>query len=141
MRKARPLSAYTPIGDLLVNLDHYWRHQMPPDERGCVAWSAGHHAQGYPMMGGFRDGRRIMTLTHRITAMLKFGRALEPKEFVVHTCSNTNCLNPDHIILGDYYTRNAVMIANGRAPDRTGPRGPYKPRKKKNDLQEPTAQI
>ena len=67
-------------------------------------------------------GQRIMTVAHRITARLKFG-SLDSKNFVVHTCSNPLCQNPDHIIIGDASKRNQVMTANGRAPTNRN-RGP-----------------
>ena len=134
MKRGRKPNGYTPVGDLLVNLSVYWNNQMPADANGCIPWSGGRHRQGYPMMGAFRGERRIMTVTHRITAMLKLGRALTSDEFVIHTCSNANCLNPDHLIVGDTYKKSAVMIANGR--QNTGPRaGQYQRRIAKQNRQ------
>ena len=111
-------AAYTLVGDLLVNLEYYWRHiDTTPDANGCQNWHGPTHRQGYSMMGGIRtsDNKRIMTVTHRITAMLKFKRALTHDDFVIHTCSNVACQNPDHLILGDYRKKSEIMIRNGRA--------------------------
>jgi uncharacterized protein (UPF0179 family) len=33
---------------------------------------------------------------------------------VIHTCSNTNCCNPDHLIIGDRHDIHRVMQKNQR---------------------------
>jgi hypothetical protein len=128
MKKGRPISEYTRIGDVYVYMPDYWARQLPATESGCIPWSGAHHPQGYPMMNIIREGERKMGTVHRITAMLKEGRALLPNEAVVHTCSRADCLNPDHLIIGDLYTRNRIMAENGRSPEYLG-RGRIKKRK------------
>ena len=105
---------YTRVGDLRVNLDYYSSNIDQQGPNDCWLWTGPKHRQGYGMMGAFRDDdRRIMTVAHRITARLKFGN-LTSKQYIVHSCSNPLCQNPDHIILGNASIRNRVMIANGR---------------------------
>ena len=124
MRGRPKMNSYTPIGDLFINLDYYWSRQTPADAAGCIGWSGGRHRQGYPMMGGFRqsDEKRIMTVTHRITAMLKYGRALSSTEYVLHTCGNLNCLTPEHIIIGDAHDKARIREESGHANHHKGPR-------------------
>ena len=130
MRGNPKTNTYTPVGNLLVNLNFYWRNQGPADAHGCIPWTGGHHRQGYGMMSAFRltDERRIMTVVHRITAMLTHNRSLTSRDYVIHTCSNPNCVTPAHIIIGDSFEKARVMYANGRASDHRGPRAPYRPR-------------
>lgn len=120
MGRIRDLSGYTTFGNVMFNLDFLDKLKDPtPDANGCITWQAGRggrHRQGYLMMGGYRinDDKRFMTVAHRVEAMRKFGRELTHDDFVIHTCSNVACLNPDHLILGDYRTQRQVMKANGR---------------------------
>ena len=105
---------YTAVGDLYVNLDYYYERIEQAGADECWPWTGPQHRQGYGMMGAFDENqKRKMTVTHRVTARLKFG-AITSKDFVVHTCSNPLCQNPAHIILGNASVRNNVMIANGR---------------------------
>jgi len=116
MRGQPTVNTYTPVGNLMVNLDYYWSNQGAIDANGCIPWIGPKHRQSYGMMGGFRqsDEKRIMTVTHRITAMLKYGRALTSTDYVLHTCSNASCVNPDHIIIGDAYDKARIRDENGR---------------------------
>lgn len=111
------LSSYTQIGNCLFNLILFKKNQKP-GANGCLDWTAGKHRQGYGMCGGIKvdTQKRFMTVAHRIAAMVKFGRELTHDEFVIHTCKEHNnlCVNPDHLILGDYITKTQTMIAAGR---------------------------
>ena len=105
-------------------MDYYYDNIQEGSANECWPWTGPKHRQGYGMMGGFdASDRRIMTVTHRVTARIKFGREITNKDFVIHTCSNPVCQNPDHIIIGDASKRNQVMTANGRAPTNRN-RGP-----------------
>ena len=106
----------TRVHDLEINEDYYLRHQELDPETGCIRWNAGMHRQGYGMCGAWRvsNGERIMTTTHRVAARIAFDRALDPTEFVIHTCSNMNCMNPDHLMIGDRHDMQRVMHQNKR---------------------------
>jgi hypothetical protein len=105
----------TDLYDLEILMDFYQRHQQVRAS-GCIEWTAGRHRQGYGMCGAWRktDGVKIMTTVHRIAARLKFKRALDSSEMVIHTCSNMSCCNPDHLILGDRHDIHRIMAANHR---------------------------
>jgi hypothetical protein len=49
-----------------------------------------------------------------VIGRLKYGRALAESEYVIHTCSNMACVNPDHLTLGDRSTIHQVMKRNKR---------------------------
>lgn len=119
MTGIRNLNEYTQVGDLLIKLEKY-NNKLEPQATGCVYWQGPFHRQGYGMFSGIRisDGKRIMMTTHRLAMKLKLNRELDLKEFVVHTCGNPQCVNPDHLILGDARLRYKEMVKQGRA----GPR-------------------
>jgi hypothetical protein len=104
----------TQIFDLWCNLNFVARHQEP-GPNGCVNWTAGRHRQGYGLVGAWRlDGTKIMTTVHRVIGRIKWGRALAVDEYVIHTCSNMACVNPDHLTLGNRSTIHQVMKKNKR---------------------------
>jgi len=105
----------TRVHDLEINMDYFLRHQRQL-RNGCIAWDAGLHKQGYGMMGAWRvaDGSKIMTTVHRVAARIHFDRAIDSDEMVIHTCSNMNCCNPEHLIIGDRYDIHRVMSKNQR---------------------------
>jgi hypothetical protein len=106
----------TRIHDIEVNTDYFYRHQVVNPETDCWEWNAGMHKQGYGMIGAWRvaDDKKIMTTTHRVAARIAFDRAIDSKEFVIHTCSNMKCCNPDHLLIGDRYDIHKVMAQNER---------------------------
>jgi hypothetical protein len=109
--------ARTQVYDLMIRWDYYQRHQVPnANAQGCTHWDAGKHKQGYGMVGAIRisDGEDIMVTTHRVAARIKYGRAIDSKEMVLHTCSNMACMNPDHLIIGDRNDMQDIMVQNRR---------------------------
>lgn len=110
----RPRQNRTRLHDIDIHMHYFYRHQSP-GENGCINWTAGRHRQGYGMMGAWRlDGTKIMTTTHRIAARIAFDRAIDPTEYVIHTCSNMACCNPDHLMIGDRTDIHRVMRQNKR---------------------------
>ena len=111
----RPRQTRTRLHDLWIHMHYFERHQKPGDN-GCINWDAGRHRQGYGMMGAWRvsDGKKIMTTTHRIAARIAHDRAIDSSEYVIHTCSNMACCNPDHLIIGDRTDIHRVMRKNRR---------------------------
>lgn len=119
MTGIRNLHEYTQVGDLWIKLEAY-NNKLEPQASGCIYWRGPFHRQGYGMFSGIRitDGKRIMMTAHRLAMKLKLNRELDVREFVVHSCGNPQCCNPDHLILGDAKVRYKEMVKQGRNPPR-----------------------
>ena len=103
--------------DVAVNIQAYWsKIDQSAGAQGCWPYLGPKHRQGYGFIGGRRysDEKRIMLVAHRVGMRIKLGRAITSDEMVVHSCSNMNCQNPDHLMLGDASLRTRNMYANGR---------------------------
>ena len=111
----RPRQTRTRLHDIDIHMHYFERHQTP-GSNDCSNWTAGKHVQGYGMMGAWRvsDGQKIMVTTHRVAARIKYDRPIDPTEYVIHTCSNMSCVNPDHLMIGDRKDIHTVMRRNRR---------------------------
>lgn len=108
---------YQQIADIWIDWEQVNSKIKPgATTNDCTEWTGGRHPQGYPMCGAIdvATSERKMVTLHRVMAKYTLGRNLTPGEVVVHTCSNSQCLNPAHLVVGDLSKRNQVMTANGR---------------------------
>ena len=119
----------TRIGDIGIN-EEFYLARVDEQPNGCHDWIGAKHVQGYGMCGYYHFGEEKckMTVAHRIAMMLHLQRQLVHDDFVIHTCNNALCCNPQHMILGDYFKQREIMMKNGNDAKRTGPR-PRVPRK------------
>ena len=60
----------------------------------CLMWTAGCHAQGYPMMRNPETSK--MVLVTRYLMQQKTGRTFTRDTRVKSTCNNVKCVNIDH---------------------------------------------
>ena len=77
----------------------------------CWLWLGWKDQYGYGRIGKERSDRK--ELTHRYSAMLHFPD-FDPSMYVLHTCDNPSCVNPDHLFLGDQFANMQDMAAKGR---------------------------
>lgn len=64
---------------------------------------------------GTRARKGLPALLHRFVFLQKNGY-LPP--VVMHSCDNPRCINPDHLIAGDWSTNNKDRAAKGRSAKR-----------------------
>ena len=86
-------------------------------ENGCHEWTGCLMPNGY---GQFhKDGKTVYA--HRVAFELANGK---PDEFVLHSCDNRKCVNPEHLFSGSFNDNMRDMTAKGRQAhgDRNGRR-------------------
>ncbi len=87
--------------------ERFWKHVEKTID--CWLWTAQRDRQGY----GRINCERSPVLTHRLSWEIHNGPVPEGK-FVLHSCSNHACVNPDHLYLGTYTDKVAQSMSNGR---------------------------
>ena len=135
MTSGRPLGTrFRQVGKFKIN-EARFQDFCQPETTGCVSWLGGRHRQGYGMVSVIdaARNRRTMTVAHRVAMMLKLGRELARSELVIHTCTNNLCVNPQHLVVGDYHEKDRVMIQKGHTQHRVpGSRSHLPIRKQRN---------
>jgi hypothetical protein len=84
---------------------------------GCWNWNKGHAftGNGYGMIY-YKSGMRT---AHRIAYQLYKGD-IPNGSWVLHTCDNRSCVNPNHLYLGDRKQNVKDMLDRGRLADTSG---------------------
>ena len=113
------INRYTPVHERVLQ-----RTKIPNDKSQCWLWTGPVNNAGYGLIkGDSREGDPKMVTVHRVMARAK-GLQIKRKE-VQHTCLTKNCVNPDHLVIGNTKTRY------GRLKEKYGeyfqkPKEPYK---------------
>lgn len=96
---------------------------IPEPNSGCFLWLMG-EVRGY---GKFQVEKRTY-LAHRVAYTLAKGE-IPPGVYVLHSCDNRACVNPDHLSLGDQKQNMKEMDLRGRR-NQWSPSGERNPRAK-----------
>jgi hypothetical protein len=89
-------------------------------EEECWEWTAATHQFGY---GEYHtDGRSKKKRAHRMAFELSV-RTLMPGEYVLHTCDNPRCCNPNHLVAGTQADNMHDAWSKGRVPIAKKPNG------------------
>lgn len=75
----------------------------------CWLWTGIVNRKGY---GKFRIAGKFLG-THRVAYAL-FKEPIPKGMWVLHTCDVPNCVNPDHLYIGDQYDNERDKVARGR---------------------------
>lgn len=94
----------------------------------CWIWKASFREGGY---GQFRF-RGTTARANRVSYILFVGDIPKGK-FVLHTCDNTKCVNPEHLFIGDHFDNMKDMFKKGRNPNLKGDKHP-RSKLKPNDI-------
>ena len=84
----------------------------------CWHWNGPLNGKGYGRMT--YQGR--MQVVHRLS-WIAFNGAIPEGMYVLHTCDNRCCINPEHLWLGTYSDNMKDCWSKGRNPGRTGKKG------------------
>lgn len=96
---------------LSAEAERFWRH-VPERGDGCWEWRGAVNRGGYGTMSILRVRLGPMA-AHRVSYAIANGRA--PKGLVVmHTCDNTRCVNPQHLVAGSQGDNTRDAIRKGR---------------------------
>jgi hypothetical protein len=79
---------------------------------GCMICTRAKDPKGYARVGV--DGGHRTQIAHRV--VFHFFKGLNPpdKPFVLHTCDNPSCINPDHLFAGTAAENTAQMLDRHR---------------------------
>ena len=105
MEEGKQMKKVKPIEDHRSDFNSHIRE----DADGCWRWTAAKNNIGYGlfrMQGKMKSAHRSM--------MLLEGHDIEDK-MVFHTCDSYDCVNPDHLIIGELKDKVQIMKDKGRA--------------------------
>jgi hypothetical protein len=64
---------------------------------GCWEWTGSKSSKGY---GKLQIGKEHLR-AHRVSYEIYNGTAPSPEQFILHSCDNPGCVNPEHLRIGD----------------------------------------
>lgn len=97
------------LSDSLVGLLHRFNAKFRVDSSGCWLWHGDFNIAGYGRVY-FAGTRNV--LAHRLSVALFLG--LPPGGWALHKCDVRNCVNPDHLFVGDRRDNAIDAVKKGR---------------------------
>lgn len=96
------------------SLEDRFRAQAIPGEPGtCWEWPHIRDDFGYGRVYFVKNKKQITERTHRVSYRLNKG-PITPGMYVLHTCDNPACWNPEHLYLGTYKDNSRDQVLRGR---------------------------
>lgn len=90
----------------------FWeRVKINEGENNCWEWTGTRMKNGY---GVLSMGRKNQVLAHRISLSLFNKKPIPDDLFVLHSCDNPKCVNPEHLSLGTAKDNSVDMINKRR---------------------------
>lgn len=97
----------------LTQSERFWSNvDKVAGPNACWPWLAGTNDHGY---GLFFRGKGISRLAHRFALELSSGCAPPRGLFVLHSCDNPPCCNPQHLRTGTHRDNVTDMVERGRS--------------------------
>lgn len=80
------------------------------DDGSCWEWTGAKNSYGYGMV---LSGKKLLR-AHRVMYEMTFDD-IPSGMFVMHSCDNPGCVNPDHLSLGTPLSNSNDMVLKGRS--------------------------
>jgi len=108
--------------------DVLWNKVDKRGEDECWEWKGFKNHSGYGRTWindkGYYAHRVIYSLVYPNTINLNAPTSQNETGFLLHTCDNPSCCNPNHLWVGTHADNMADKAAKGRSPDFSGGKGP-----------------
>jgi hypothetical protein len=99
-----------------MEVERFMELVFPEPNTGCWLWAGRHDSKGY---GRGHFLKRTMQLAHRFSYYSYKGE-IGLNMYVLHSCDNPACVNPDHLYLGDQKQNNIDRDSRGRQKTKRG---------------------
>jgi hypothetical protein len=107
------ISNSQPFHILAVMKPEFWS-KTKHTASGCIEWTGSKNDQGYGMVFKFMGQKQVRA--HRISYRIANGSW--PSDYVLHSCDNPSCVNPDHLRNGSHKENSEDAVARKRTASR-----------------------